>query len=131
MSAGATSTATTATTATTTAGSATGAGSVAGAMGGAGGGPGAAPPPWPLPNGNHQTAPEIRGGLTRRVPGTHLASNLRGGPPPAPVPAPAGHAGRDPEAERAQLDDFMAGLARGSVAPSEQIDSNPLPTGDA
>jgi signal transduction histidine kinase len=88
----------------------------------------AAPPQWPIPNGR-QPGPEVRGGLTRRVPGTHMASNLRSAPPPAPVllptvPAPA----RDPEAERAQLDDFMAGLARVNVAPGENTDPIPPPS---
>jgi hypothetical protein len=78
-----------------------------------------------MPNGG-RPEPEVRGGLTRRVPGTHMASNLRSAPPPAPVmlptvPPPV----RDPEAERAQLDDFMAGLARGNGAPGNSTDSPP------
>src|SRR6185503_13607422 len=88
----------------------------------------APPPQWPIPNGR-QPEPEVRAGLTRRVPGTHMASNLRSAPPPAPVllptvPPPA----RNPEAERAQLDDFMAGLARGNVAPGENTDPIPPPS---
>jgi signal transduction histidine kinase len=88
----------------------------------------AASPRAPVPNGR-EPEPEVRAGLTRRVPGTHMAGNLRSAPPPAPVllptvPAPA----RNPEAERAQLDDFMAGLARGTVAPGETTDPLPPPS---
>lgn len=53
-----------------------------------------------------------RHGLTRRTPGAHLFASARPNPPTA-ASAPAGlH--RDPEAERAALDDFVEGTARAS-----------------
>jgi hypothetical protein len=62
-----------------------------------------------------------------------MANNLRSAPPPAPVALPTVPSTRDPEAERSQLDDFMAGLARGNDAPSEMTDSpsSTSPPGDA
>ena len=48
-----------------------------------------------------------RGGLMRRVPGTHLAPEVS-----ADASAPAQRGARDPEAERAALNDYLSGLAR-------------------
>ncbi|GAA0963513.1 hypothetical protein GCM10009558_082500 [Virgisporangium aurantiacum] len=64
------------------------------------------------------------GGLTRRVPGSHLASELRG--PGGVQRAPAGTPplsgrtqapiDRDPQAEQLQLNALVAGFARGDAA---------------
>jgi hypothetical protein len=64
--------------------------------------------------------------LTRRVPGSHLANELRrpgGGPGAVPIGTPSAYSGpaqaptdRDPEAEQHQLDAIVAGFARGAAA---------------
>jgi hypothetical protein len=69
-------------------------------------------------------APPDDGGLTRRVPGSHLASELRG--PGGVQRAPAGTPplsgrtqapiDRDPQAEQHQLNALVAGFARGDAA---------------
>jgi signal transduction histidine kinase len=66
----------------------------------------------PLPAA--QATQEIRNGLVRRVPGTHIAPSIRDA---APEPT-ASRPGRDPEAERAALEGFLAGFARGENAPA-------------
>jgi signal transduction histidine kinase len=74
--------------------------------------PPAAPPTPPTPpTAAGPPAPSGRGGLARRVPGTHF-----GDLPPTPVNVSASDrpamAYRDPAVERAELDDFLDGLAR-------------------
>jgi signal transduction histidine kinase len=68
------------------------------------------------------TAPErpssTRGGLMRRVPGTHLDRSLRINHA-SPQLATQGTQTRDPNAERAELDSFVAGVARAKGAPSD------------
>ncbi|HVK22184.1 MAG TPA: nitrate- and nitrite sensing domain-containing protein [Actinokineospora sp.] len=65
---------------------------------------------------------ESRGGLSRRVPGAHLAPGLRkaGATPDVQVAATATveRRERDPEAERSALDMFTTGLARAAKATS-------------
>jgi signal transduction histidine kinase len=65
-----------------------------------------------------------RGGLTRRVPGAHLPealqaelSNPDGRRPGAAAQAPRPN--RDPDAERTELDSFLAGLARAAEVPND------------
>jgi len=70
--------------------------------------------------------PDSRGGLHRRHPGTHLAQNLRddvGRPDPvrATSRVPKGRT-RDAEAERAQLDAYLDGLARAGDPGSQSRD---------
>ncbi|NJC70760.1 sensor histidine kinase [Planosporangium thailandense] len=61
-----------------------------------------------------ERAPAARGSLTRRVPGTHLDRSLRGdGTSDRSAP---GAQPRDPDAERAELDSFVAGVARAAGA---------------
>jgi hypothetical protein len=56
-------------------------------------------------------AESTRSGLSRRVPGTHLADAVVAGMEP-----PSSHrARRDPEAERDALNDYLSGLTRGTV----------------
>ncbi|HEV7897859.1 MAG TPA: ATP-binding protein [Planosporangium sp.] len=68
------------------------------------------------------TTPEqpssTRGGLTRRVPGTHLDRSLRGDHA-SPQLATQRTQTRDPAAERAELDSFVAGVARAVESPSD------------
>ncbi len=60
--------------------------------------------------------PPTRGGLSQRIPGTHLAEAIRGGDD---EPAPSRGA-RDPVAERDEVNEIMSGLARaGSPAPEQ------------
>jgi hypothetical protein len=59
-----------------------------------------------------------RGGLTRRAPGTHLDRSLRGDHA-SPQLATHSTQTRDPAAERAELDSFVAGVARATDAPSD------------
>jgi signal transduction histidine kinase len=59
-----------------------------------------------------------RGGLMRRVPGTHLDRSLRIDHA-SPKPATQGTQARDPDAERAELDSFVAGVARATAVPSD------------
>jgi hypothetical protein len=67
------------------------------------------------------TPAPTHGGLSRRIPGTHLAETVgdRLDAPPAP------RAPRDPEAEREALNDYLSGLARGSAGPDEELESRP------
>jgi hypothetical protein len=51
-----------------------------------------------------------RSGLTRRVPGSHMAEAFQDLSPELPTIRTT----RDPEAEREAINDFLAGLARGS-----------------
>ena len=62
-----------------------------------------------------------RGGLSRRVPGTHLTDDVRDVATPAP---PVPRAGRDPEAERAALNDYLSGLARGGETAADDTSSS-------
>jgi anti-sigma regulatory factor (Ser/Thr protein kinase) len=73
--------------------------------------PADAPPPAPV-RPRPVSAPS-RGGLTRRVPGAQLDHALRADDGPAAHP-PA----RNPEAERAALESFLAGLARAEETPT-------------
>jgi signal transduction histidine kinase len=59
-----------------------------------------------------------RGGLTRREPGTHLDRSLHADGEPSPT-ATHGAQLRDPDAERAELDSFIAGVARAVAAPTD------------
>jgi signal transduction histidine kinase len=63
-------------------------------------------------------ASSMRGGLTRRVPGTHIDGALR---VDQASPRLATHStqSRDPAAERAELDSFVAGVARATGASSD------------
>jgi signal transduction histidine kinase len=85
--------------------------------------------PNPRYAGGPDGEPPTRGGLTRRVPGSHLAAGIRGDAPAAPPrsggleESPTVPLLRDAEAERAALDDFVAGLARGT-----QTGAGPGPT---
>jgi anti-sigma regulatory factor (Ser/Thr protein kinase) len=77
-----------------------------------------APPPAPAPFVDPEPTvddvrPPTRSGLSRRVPGTHMAEAFRDMPSPAP---PTPRTSRDPEAERDAINDFLAGTARGSDA---------------
>lgn len=70
--------------------------------------------PGPRPSQLAPAGPdETHGGLTRRTPGAHLAAALRGEMPisdrPESVFRPPA---RDPELERAELEDFTAGITR-------------------
>jgi hypothetical protein len=75
--------------------------------------------------GAHTAAPEPgptrRGGLTRRVPGAQLDSSLRDDEPTRhdDVPPTDRSHTRNPDAERAALDSFLAGLARAEQAPHD------------
>jgi signal transduction histidine kinase len=53
------------------------------------------------------------GGLVRRIPGTHLAGGISEGEEPRVIR----RGGRDPEAERAALNDYLSGIARGDHGP--------------
>jgi len=66
------------------------------------------PVPEPAPTVNGVPAP-TRAGLTRRVPGTHMAEAFRESEPEETTVRIV----RDPEAERDAVNDFLAGLARG------------------
>ncbi|GIJ69811.1 hypothetical protein Voc01_047280 [Virgisporangium ochraceum] len=80
--------------------------------------------PVPPPAARPPAVPLDDGQLTRRVPGSHLANELRA--PGAVQPAPAGTAprsgrtqapiDRDPQSEQLQLDAMFAGFARGAAA---------------
>ena len=80
---------------------------------------GSSPPP--LPSGRLLVDPETtvdypspaRGGLSRRVPGTHMVDAFRDDRGTTRRSRPPKVA-RDPEAERAALNEYLAGLARGS-----------------
>jgi hypothetical protein len=66
--------------------------------------------------------PPRRGGLTRRVPGAQLDSSLRNDEPTRhddDVPPTDRPHTRNPDAERAALDSFLAGLARAEQAPHD------------
>jgi hypothetical protein len=65
-----------------------------------------------------ERAPAIRGELTRRVPGTHLDRSLRTDHV-SPQLATYGTQPRDPAAERAELESFVAGVARATGAASD------------
>lgn len=68
-------------------------------------------------SGNPSDAGPIgRNGLVRRVPGTHMAAGI---PEPGSTTA-ARRTVRDPEAERAALNDYLSGVARGDDAPDPQ-----------
>jgi len=60
-----------------------------------------------------------RGGLTRRVPGNNMASGLRK-PVAGQLPArmTSNWQPRDPDADRAKLDSFSAGLAHAATSPA-------------
>jgi signal transduction histidine kinase len=61
-----------------------------------------------------RTAVETRGGLTRRVPGNRLGDTM-----PRIEESPTVPIGRDPEAERAALNDFLSGAARAAEASAD------------
>ena len=62
-----------------------------------------------------------RSGLSRRIPGTHLAEAV-GDTIDLPM---APRSPRDPEAERDALNDYLSGLARGTAGPDEELESRP------
>jgi signal transduction histidine kinase len=66
--------------------------------------------------------PQARAGLTRRVPGAHLADSLREAPPAGPVPGSGSDsAGRNADAERAALEGYTAGLERAMRSVSSSV----------
>jgi signal transduction histidine kinase len=69
------------------------------------------------PNTTDQPA-STRGGLTRRVPGTHLDRSLYSDRT-SPQLATHSTQTRNPTAERAELDSFVAGVARATGVPSD------------
>jgi signal transduction histidine kinase len=65
-----------------------------------------------------------RGGLTRRVPGTHLADTVVVEPGSPGV----ARAQRNPDAERDALNDYLSGFARGSADPGiPSVEPDPVP----
>jgi len=65
----------------------------------------------PLPRRHPDVEVEpTRAGLTRRVPGSHMVAEARDHPAEVPTVRVA----RDPDAERDAINDFVAGMARGS-----------------
>jgi signal transduction histidine kinase len=86
--------------------------------------PALAPGTTPAPASDTAPAPgaasaAVRGGLTRRTPGQHLAELAQ---PPSPHrDGPVRR--RDAEAERAELDDFLDGLARARPIPPSTGDT--------
>jgi signal transduction histidine kinase len=76
--------------------------------------PVAAPRPFVDPEPTMEDVrPPTRAGLTRRVPGMHMVEAFRDMPS---QPPPTIRSSRDPEAEREAINDFLAGMARGSDA---------------
>jgi hypothetical protein len=73
-------------------------------------------------------AESTHGGLTRRTPGAHLAAALRGEMPiserPQSVFRPPA---RDPELERAELEDFTAGISRALTDTGDLSGTGELP----
>jgi signal transduction histidine kinase len=65
--------------------------------------------------------PPTRAGLTRRTPGMHMVEAFRDMPS---QPPPAIRSSRDPEAERESINDFLAGMARGSDADHGPVHSS-------
>jgi signal transduction histidine kinase len=74
---------------------------------------------------SEQTAsPPSRGGLSQRIPGTHLAEGVRDADdPPLLYRAP-----RDPEAEREALNDYLSGFARVTDEPEPEPEPEARPT---
>jgi len=64
-----------------------------------------------------EDAPMTRSGLTRRIPGTHMVDPVVDVDDDSPTDRIVA---RDPEAERAALNDYLAGLARTTEASQEQ-----------
>jgi signal transduction histidine kinase len=84
------------------------------------GGLGASPPRRQTGSGNEAddrssaiAEAAAHGGLVRRIPGTHLAESIR----ETEQPPVARRGSRDPEAERAALNDYLSGIARGDHGP--------------
>ncbi len=80
--------------------------------------------PTTPPAARHQRRPEPLDpvtGLARRVPGTHIVDNILRSPQ-----APSGRGARDPEAERDALNDYLAGLKRGSGSAGPNRAERPL-----
>jgi signal transduction histidine kinase len=103
----------------------------------ANGGAPEAEPGQPDPHPQAADPERRRGGLNRRVPGAQLASSVArtaaglagraeaprsDGPAPSD-PAPTGGTGRDPDTERAQLNRFLTGFARGSDTGTGEAES--------
>ncbi len=65
--------------------------------------------------------PPTRSGLSRRIPGTHLADGVRG-VEDAPM---ASRTARDPEAERDALNEYLSGFARGAGDPDPELEARP------
>jgi len=53
------------------------------------------------------------GGLVRRIPGSHISAGVS----ESDGPVASGRFVRDPEAERAALNDYLSGIARGDDEP--------------
>ena len=62
-----------------------------------------------------------RGGLSQRIPGTHLAEGVRDVEDAPMAPRTA----RDPEAERDALNEYLSGFARGTGDPDPELDARP------
>jgi anti-sigma regulatory factor (Ser/Thr protein kinase) len=67
------------------------------------------------------TSPLSRGGLSQRIPGTHLAEGVRD----AEDPPMLSRTPRDPEAEREELNDYLSGFARVTDDPEPEPQARP------
>jgi hypothetical protein len=67
-------------------------------------------------------------GLVRRTPGTHMVETVRGAVPPDE--SPTVKIVRDPEAERAALNDYLSGLARGDSDEGQPAQPSPPAVGE-
>jgi signal transduction histidine kinase len=65
--------------------------------------------------------PPVRGGLSQRIPGTHLAEVISD-VDDEPIPS---RGARDPEAERDAINEILSGLARGAGDPAPDRDDRP------
>jgi len=65
--------------------------------------------------------PPMRGGLSQRIPGTHLAEAIRDGDDLSVTPRGA----RDPDTERDELNEYLSGFARFAGEPESERDSQP------
>ncbi len=65
--------------------------------------------------------PPIHGGLSRRIPGTHLAEGVQDVEDAPMAPRTA----RDPEAERDALNEYLSGFARGAGDPDAELEARP------
>ena len=87
----------------------------------------AAPSPQPTKRTSRRTSLAasadllIHGGLSRRIPGTHLAEGVRDVEDAPMAPRTA----RDPEAERDALNEYLSGFARGAGDPEPELEARP------